>query len=68
MQTQRDASQAGTDSGAAARDGRTLDAAVRELGRLFLRSASTPMSLRRDADKWGRRRMAGISPSVAVYV
>jgi hypothetical protein len=40
---------------------------VREFSRLFRRAAGTPASLRRDADKWGRRRMPGIMHSRAVF-
>jgi hypothetical protein len=36
---------------------------VHDCSRLFRRSVGTPTSLRREADKWGPRRMAGISHS-----
>ncbi|MSR60595.1 MAG: hypothetical protein EXS05_23635 [Planctomycetaceae bacterium] len=35
--------------------------------RLFRRAAGRPASLRREADKWGRRRMPGITNSRAVF-
>ena len=40
---------------------------VQDFSRLFRRAAGTPASLRRDADKWGRRRASGISQSRAVF-
>ena len=40
---------------------------VKEFSRLFRRSAGTPASLSRDADKWGRRRMPGITHSRAIF-
>jgi hypothetical protein len=41
---------------------------VKDFSRLFRRAAGTPASLRLDTDKWGRRRMTGISHSRAIFV
>jgi hypothetical protein len=40
---------------------------LQEFSRLFRRAAGTPSSLRRHTDKWGRRRMAGIGNSRALF-
>ena len=40
---------------------------VQGFSRLFRRAAGTPASLRRHSDKWGRRRMAGIGNSRALF-
>jgi hypothetical protein len=41
---------------------------VHDFSRMFRRSAGTQTSVRRDADKCGRRRIAGFSHSGAVFV
>ena len=41
---------------------------VGHFSRLFRRAAGRPTSLRREAEKWGRRRTPGIAHSRAVFV
>jgi hypothetical protein len=40
---------------------------VQDFSRLFRRAAGTPKSLRRDAEKWGRRRAPGIARSRTLF-
>jgi len=40
---------------------------VQDFIRRFRRAAGTPIPLRRDADKWGRRRVSGIPHSRAFF-
>jgi hypothetical protein len=40
---------------------------VQDFSRLFRWAAGTPTSLRRDAAKWGSRRVSGISHTRAVF-